>query len=195
MNPAIFEGIALDSEHKIYVSPAIDIFNWDYDRFMDLWNTHPEAYHSIKIHGKEVLTPRWQQAYGKNYRYTGAKNNALPIGEKLQVFLDWCCQNIDTRLNGLLLNWYDGQQEHYIGAHRDDMRDLLADSPIVTISLGQERIFRMRPYKGEGFKDITMRNGEIIVIPYNTNLHWTHEVPNFKRYDGKRVSVTLRAYV
>lgn len=195
MNPEIFTKIPLDDNHNIYLSPVIDQFNWNYERFAELWETHPENYHTLKIHGKEVLTPRWQQAYGKNYRYTGSKNNALAVTELLQPFLDWSCEQIDTRLNGMLLNWYDGQSNHYIGAHRDDMRDLLQDSPIVTISLGQERVFRMRPYKGTGFKDVTVRNGEVIVIPYDTNLHWTHEVPDFKKYDGKRISVTLRAYV
>jgi alkylated DNA repair dioxygenase AlkB len=94
-----------------------------------------------------------------------------------------------------MLNWYDGQKGHYIGAHRDDTRDLFEDSPIVTISLGQERIFRMRRYKQKDFKDITFRNGEVIVVPWNTNLEWTHEIPNLKKYDGKRISITLRAYL
>jgi len=94
-----------------------------------------------------------------------------------------------------LLNWYDGQQGHYIGAHRDDTRDLHKDSPIVTISLGQERIFRMRRIGQKGFKDFTVRNGEVLVIPWDTNLKWTHEVPSFKKYIGKRISITLRAYL
>jgi len=88
---------------------------------------------------------------------------------------------------GLLLNWYEGQKGHYIGAHRDDTRDLFKDSPVVTISLGEERVFRMRKYKEKKLKkDITVRNGEVIVVPWNTNLNWTHEVPSFKKYGGKR---------
>ncbi len=78
---------------------------------------------------------------------------------------------------------------------RDDTRDLLKDSHLVTISLGQERIFRMRPYQGQGYKDITFRNGEIIIVPWETNLAWTHEIPKFKKYSGKRISITLRAYL
>ena len=103
--------------------------------------------------------------------------------------------NVDCKLNGLLLNWYDGQKGHYIGAHRDDTRDLCPGSPIVSISLGQERIFRMRPWKQQGFKDIIMKNGDAILIPWNTNQKWTHEVPKFKKYNDKRISITLRAYL
>lgn len=195
MNHEIFETIPLDNECSIYASYTVPELNLNHEQFLNIWNAHPEQYHTLKIHGKEVLTPRWQQAYGKNYRYTGAKNNALPIPDFLQVFLDWSKEHIDERLNGLLLNWYDGTKGHYIGAHRDDTRDLHKDSPVVTISLGQERIFRMRPYKKKGFKDITIRNGEVIVVPWDTNTKWTHEVPNFKRFDGKRISITARAYL
>ena len=104
---------------------------------------HPQNFHPVKIHGKEVLTPRWQQAYGANYRYTGSLQNALPIPMELTPFQKWSQDHIDLRLNGLLLNWYDGAQKHYIGAHRDDGRDLVDGSPIVTISIGEERYLRM----------------------------------------------------
>jgi len=194
MNRVIFEEIRLDAQHAIYLTKPIKEFNWDYEKLMGLWDTHPEEYHKIQMRGKEVLTPRWQQSYGKNYRYSGSKNNALPITEDLQLFLDWSRRHIDERLNGLLLNWYDGQKGHYIGAHRDDTRDLQPESPIVTISLGQERIFRMRRFRETGYQDFVMRHGTVITIPWETNKHWTHEVPKFKKYNDKRISVTLRAY-
>ena len=94
----------------------------------------------------------------------------------------------------MLLNWYDGASGHYIGAHRDDTRDLVVGSKIVTISLGEERTFRLRPLGLKGYKDYTMRSGEVIVVPWDTNLHWTHEVPSFRKHQGKRISVTLREF-
>lgn len=195
MNKDIFTEVKLDELHVIYISNIIEEFNLSHTEFTEIWNEHPIEFHRIKIYGKDIPTPRWQQAYGKNYSYTGSKNNALPIPTTLDRFLKWSQTNIDSRLNGLLLNWYDGQKDHYIGAHRDDTRDLYPDSPIVTISLGQERVFRMREYKKKGFKDITLRNGEVVVVPWNTNQKWTHEVPSFKKYTGKRISITLRAYL
>ena len=56
--------------------------------------------------------------------------------------------------------------------------------PIVTMSLGEERVFRLRPWKGAGFIDFPVRNGTVIVMPYVTNKHWTHEVPHFSRPYG-----------
>lgn len=195
MNPAIFETLQLDHHHHLLLSYGLDQFKINYKAFQALWQLHPADYHTLWMHGKVVKTPRWQQAYGKNYRFAGAENKALPISAEMQTFLDWCRTHIDERLNGLLMNWYDGQEKHYIGAHRDDTRDLLKDSPIVTISLGEERIFRMRPYKGKGYKDIKVRHGDVLVIPAQTNRFWTHEVPHFSAYKGKRISVTLRAFV
>lgn len=66
--------------------------------------------------------------------------------------------------------------------------------PIVTISLGQERIFRLRPYGGKGYVDISLNQVDLLVIPAITNQYWTHEVPNFNHHVQKRISITLRAY-
>ena len=80
----------------------------DNDFFSRLWNLHPVEFHTLKILGKIVETPRWQQAYNKSYWYTGSKNNALPVPSELCPYWDWAVANIDSRLNGLLLNWYIG---------------------------------------------------------------------------------------
>lgn len=195
INNELFEIIPLDNESIIYLCEKVEDFDLSEIKFREIWNIHPTEFHTVKMYGKEILTPRWQQAYGKSYHYSGSKNNALPIPKLFNAFLEWSKNNIHFKLNGLLLNWYDGQKDHYIGPHRDDTRDLFENTPIVTISLGQERIFRMRKYGGKGFKDIVLKNGGVIIIPSDTNLKWTHEVPKFKKYDGKRVSITLRAYL
>lgn len=190
----VLQTIKLDENNEIFIGELPKEFAYTEDSFKELWDLHPEEYHIVKMLGKDVKTPRWQQAYGANYNYTGSKNNALTIAEELQGFHDWSKQNIHEKLNGLLLNWYDGNKKHYIGAHRDDTRDLIDNTPIVTISLGQERIFRMRPFGQKGFKDFLMPHGRVIVVPWKTNLNWTHEVPSFAKYQGKRISITLRCF-
>ena len=194
MNPIHFTKVMLDAQHGVYISKPVSELAKTGEAFDAIWNCHPTIFHKVKILGKEVPTPRWQQSYGKNYRYTGSENNALPIPEILMGFLEWSNKNIDERLNGLLLNWYDCRLVHYIGAHRDDTRDLIPGSPIVTISLGESRVVRMRPYKGKGFRDFPFQNGQAIVVPEATNQAWTHEVPHSKTQYGRRISVTLRGY-
>lgn len=163
-------------------------------QFDDLWNLHPNEYHEIKIHSRLVKTPRWQQAYGEDYHYTGRVNKALQVPEQLASFLDWAQKQIDPRLNGLLLNWYDGRLGHYIGKHRDSIVNMQKDSSIVTLSFGEERVFRLRPWKGSGFLDFKASSGSLFVLPYSTNLNWTHEVPYAEKYQKKRISITIRAF-
>jgi alkylated DNA repair dioxygenase AlkB len=162
--------------------------------FEELWRLHPDEFNAIPMHGKMVRIPRWQLAFGRDSHYTRRTRKALPMPSMLRRLFDWTRSAIDARLNGVLANFYDGAMEHYIGPHRDRTMDLVTGAPIVTISLGEERVFRLRPWKRQGMIDFPAGNGAVFVIPYETNKHWTHEVPHRARDLGRRVSVTLRAY-
>lgn len=159
-----------------------------------LWALHPPEYHEIMMHGRQVPTPRWQQAYGADYHYTGRVNRAEPLTPAMAPFLAWARETIDERLNGLLFNWYDAANAHYIGKHRDSTKGMLDGAPIVTISLGATRLFRLRPWRGAGKIDLVADHGAVIVIPQATNLAWTHEVPHRAADRGRRISITLRGF-
>jgi alkylated DNA repair dioxygenase AlkB len=160
----------------------------------EIWDLHPEEFHEITMHGRMVKIPRWQQAYGRDYRFSGRINRALPVPAVLEPLLAWSQEQLDPRLNGLVLNWYDAAREHYIGPHRDKTKGLIAGAPIVTISLGEERVFRVRPWKATGVVDFPALHGTVFVMPFETNQVFTHEVPHFARHEGRRISVTLRAF-
>lgn len=166
------------------------------EQFEELWALRPEHFHEITqpFTGKSIPLPRWQQAYGRDYRYTGSVNVALTVPPVLAPFLTWTVEMIDARLNGLLLNWYDAAQNHYIGKHRDSRVGLVDSSPIVTISLGERRTFRVRPVKQKGFVDFDAAHGTVFVMPWETNLNTMHEVPKEKRARGRRISITARAF-
>jgi alkylated DNA repair dioxygenase AlkB len=188
------EARALDESASVHVGRLPDALIPDPAGFDRLWAIHPETFHVIKMHGKDVRTPRWQQAYGADYRYTGNTNRALPIPAELEPLHAWI-REIDPRLNGLLLNWYDAEHGHYIGKHRDSTINMIEGAPIVTISLGAERVFRIRRWKGDAtMHDIPTGNGTVIVMPHAVNLAWTHEVPHNAKAAGRRISITARAF-
>ena len=162
--------------------------------FETLWDLHPEGYRVIKMHGRDVPIPRWEQAYGRDYRYTGQTNQALPVPEVCRPILSWAQEAIDERLNGLLLNSYDGALKHYIGPHHDETNGLVVGAPIVTISFGEERIFRLSIPKTSRKHDFPARDGTVFIMPYATNQAWKHSVPHFARWRGGRISVTIRAF-
>lgn len=192
--PLDFESCRLDEQNSIFIGKLpVHLMLKPMD-FRQLWEIHPAECHLIKIHGRLVHTPRWQQAFGREYHYTGRVNSALPVPLILDPLLVWASGAIDASLNGILVNWYEGQKGHYIGAHRDSTVMMIEGAPIVTISFGEERVFRLRPWKGAGFIDFPVHNGTVIVMPYVTNKHWTHEVPHSRNRTGRRISVTLRGF-
>jgi alkylated DNA repair dioxygenase AlkB len=165
--------------------------------FDSLWQMHPAEFHEIEMYGRLVKTPRWQQAYGVDYHYTGRVNKALPMSPLLAPFLRWAQERIDQNLNGLLLNWYDGQLGHYIGRHRNSIKNLIPGTSIVTISLGDERTFRLRRWPTQPNAnpiDFPARHGTVFIMPWKTNRAFTHEVPISKGQTGRRISITIRAF-
>jgi alkylated DNA repair dioxygenase AlkB len=188
----------LDDEATFCVGQIPPELRLDAARFDELWAIHPPDFHEIKMHGKLVKTPRWQQAYGADYHYTGTTNRALPVPALLEPVHAWARAQIDERLNGLLLNWYDAEHAQYIGKHRDSIANMVTGAPIVTMSFGAERVFRLRPWRKDvpaEIRDFAATDGSVFVMPWETNRSWTHEVPHNARSEGRRISITLRAFV
>ncbi len=163
--------------------------------FAEIWDLHPERYNRAVIHGRTVNLPRWVRAYERDYAYSNQLARAEPAPAVLRPFLLWGREQLDERLNGLLVNWHDGSLGHRHGPHRDEIRGLIPGAPIVTVSLGEERIFRLRPYRvGNPRIDLSLEHGDFVVLSWTANRHWTHEIPRFRRHCGRRISVTLRAF-
>lgn len=117
-----------------------------------------------------------------DYHHTGRTNVALPIPLDLEPVLRWGQSTIHQRLNGLLVNWYDGKLGHYIGPHHDSTTNIVGGVPIFTISLGEERVFRLTNPKSKETRDFVARDGTVFITPYDTNLAWKHAVPWVARY-------------
>jgi len=189
------QRIKLDEEHALWASTLPETHVWKDAGFEEAWNLHPERRHVVMMFGKPVEVPRWQQAYGATYRYTGSSNTALSIPKLFVPLLNYAKHEVDARLNGILLNWYEGGGD-YIGPHHDDTRDLIEGTPIMTVSFGESRTFRITCGKGKEKQtvDQSADNGTIFVMPWDTNQVWKHSVPKSKRYKGRRISVTFRAF-
>ena len=64
----------------------------------------------------------------------------------------------------------------------------------MTISFGEERIFRLSHPKTKQTRDFAARDGTVFVTPYETNLAWKHDVPRSAHWRGRRISITIRAF-
>lgn len=165
------------------------------DEFAAMWQLHPPQFTISRAYGFQRPRSRWEKAFGRDYPFSGGIAKAAPVPALFQPVLEWCRERIHDSINGLFVNWHDGALGHYHPRHRDKDKDLLPDSPIVTISFGEERILRLRPWPAADAKtDFVIMHGTVVVLPFQTNRHWTHEIPRFKRYQGKRISVTARSF-
>jgi alkylated DNA repair dioxygenase AlkB len=174
-----------------HVGRLPDALIWSPEEFERAWELHPEIRPTIFLHGRNIALPRYQQAYGADYHFSGQTSRALPVHELFRPLLDWSQQTIHPALNGLLLNWYDGPG-HYIGPHRDSVKRMVAGAPIVTVSFGETRTFRLS--KESEKRDFPAENGSVFVLPQATNAAWKHAVPKSARYRGRRISVTVRGF-
>ncbi|MEK6258625.1 MAG: alpha-ketoglutarate-dependent dioxygenase AlkB [Planctomycetota bacterium] len=191
----MFQSIQLDPARTFQVASLPAGLAWNDHQFAEAWVRHPMERHRVWMIKRWVETPRWQQAYGANYNYTGSRNNALPIPQDWRPLLEWAQNEVDYRLNGLLLNWYEGR-DHYIGAHHDSTKSLIHGSPIVTVSFGETRVFRLTKGKGNDrcIRDFSALHGTVFLMPWNTNTVWKHEVVKSAKNTGRRISVTFRAF-
>lgn len=165
--------------------------------FEALWNHHPKEFDVVKMYDRLVKTPRWTQNYLRSYWYTGVMHEAVPLPTDFQPFLDWAnakqpAGNVDA-YNHVLVNWYE-DGSHYIGPHSDSEKSIRPNSPILSISLGQERLFRVRD---KATKKIVlehpMKDNTFLVMGGTMQTHYTHEVPKTAKAGvGRRINITLR---
>ena len=170
--------------------------------FEQTWQEHPTTFKTIKMFGKDVLIPRYQQAYGRSYSYSGNVSEAIeatPTISRLQETLNGLTQCRDAlQFNMCLCNWYE--PHHYIGPHSDDTRQLVEDSPIASLSWGGTRTFVLKPkqksnplYKA---KSLELLSGDLVIMGGACQTSHTHEVLKLKKREtsGNRINFTFRCF-
>jgi alkylated DNA repair dioxygenase AlkB len=160
--------------------------------FAELWDMHPADLPDVQFGDTRLKAPRWHQAYGRDYEFAGFVSRASPIPAILAPVVEWVRDAIDPRVNGVLVNWYDGDFEHRIAPHKDSPIGRVAGCPIVTVSLGAPRTFQLFVRRKRVL--LPTGNGTVIVIPDETNKRFAHAVPHLPGDRGRRISITLRGF-
>jgi tetratricopeptide (TPR) repeat protein len=62
-----------------FVNAAFELKSQIFD---DIWNAHPKEQDIIKMYGKEVKVPRFNQMYGHAYRFLGRYDEAIAVYQK-----------------------------------------------------------------------------------------------------------------
>jgi alkylated DNA repair dioxygenase AlkB len=97
-----------------------------------------------------------------------------------------------TPFNSIGLNFYrDGRDS--VAGHNDHLYEIVAGYPIALISLGATRLMTIRSKaKPRRVFDLELENGSMLLMSYQTQMHYDHGIPKTRAAVGPRISVALR---
>lgn len=93
--------------------------------------------------------------------------------------------------NGVLVNYYPNGN-FGIGWHSDSEFSLVKGMPISIISLGAERLFRMRRKDRTDSKEFLLKEGSLLTMEGDTQDRWEHYIPRNPCIKEPRISLTFR---
>ncbi|GAB4270968.1 MAG: hypothetical protein Kow0065_20700 [Methylomicrobium sp.] len=125
------------------------------------------------------------------YTYSGVKHVPLPwSSELLEVRL--CIErDFGYLFNSVLANWYRNGHDS-MGFHADNEKELGIDPVIVSLSLGDERLFRLIHNKTRQKVDVLLGHGDLLIMAGALQHHWRHGLPKTARPKSARINLTFR---
>lgn len=149
---------------------------------------------SITIYGRQVAVPRLVAWYGEPdaiYRYSGVTHTPQPWTPMLKDLRTRLEQFTHRPFNSVLANLYrDGNDS--MGWHADKEQELGDEPYIASLSLGEERLFRLRHNKSKKSINLTLGSGSLFVMGGALQHHWRHTLPKTMQLKGPRINLTFR---
>jgi alkylated DNA repair dioxygenase AlkB len=186
------------------------------DNLFTLFNLHPTQRGKVQMPSGECESPRWHKSYlntpspdlksRSSYMFSGhdETSNRDQLPDAFLPFLEYVNRD-DGGYNQVVINWYkDGQD--YTAQHSDCEDGMKEGADIVVISLGDKRIFRIRPknlekvdvdsksevVKPEGL-DVSCPHGSVLTMGGHTQRFFRHGVPK-SASEAPRISITFRKF-
>ncbi len=149
---------------------------------------------TIFIFGKRVKVPRLMCWYGDPdacYQYSGVNHQPKPWNEALQSVREKVERQCGCAFNSVLANLYrDGKDS--MGCHADDEKELGHNPLIASLSLGDERLFKLHHKKSQETVDIMLGHGDLLVMAGTLQHHWVHSLPKTRKFKAPRINLTFR---
>ncbi len=149
---------------------------------------------SIKMYGKPIKVPRLVCWYGDDnvsYRYSGIDHTGLPWTPELLAIKKNIEQHTNHNFNSVLGNYYrDGNDS--MGWHADNEKELGKTPCIASVSLGEERLFKIRHKQSRATHEVTLCDGSLLIMSGNFQNEWQHSVPKTKTCTRPRINLTYR---
>ena len=169
--------------------------------FKKLMSIKPEERGKVLIYGKLLNVPRFQKSYNRDYSFSNLNHKSEQLPDEFKPYFDWA-KSLSlydgNKFNQVLVNWYINGHS-YIGSHSDDESQLFPDSPILSISLGAERKFRIRDRQKKIVKDVLLSDKTVVVMGGKFQKEFKHEIVkiNGKKGElvGSRINITMRQFL
>ena len=147
--------------------------------------------------GKLVTTRRkvaWVGDPECSYTYSGFKRSPQVWTPELLSIKAQLEKLAQSEFNSCLLNFYhDGADG--MGWHSDDEKELDAQSPIASLSLGSTRKFAFRHKKNRSTISIFLENGSALIMNSPTQQFWQHAILKTKTIHTPRINLTFRKII
>jgi len=148
----------------------------------------------IFLYGRWLKVPRLMCWYGDQqaeYKYSGVNHQPLPWIEPLSLIKDKIQSYYPCVFNSVMANLYrDGNDS--MGCHADDEKELGENPLIASLSLGEQRLLKFRHQKTKQVFDVTLSNGDLLLMRGEIQHHWRHELPKTKKLKTERINLTYR---
>jgi alkylated DNA repair dioxygenase AlkB len=144
--------------------------------------------------GKVVTTRRkvvWVGDPDCTYTYSGVLKHPQAWTPELLLIKTRLEEISETEFNSCLLNLYhDGNDG--MGWHSDDEKELDAEAPIASLSLGAKRKFAFRHRQDKTMIPLFLENGSALIMHAPTQKYWQHSLLKTKTSATQRINLTFR---
>ncbi|WP_394750421.1 alpha-ketoglutarate-dependent dioxygenase AlkB family protein [Spongiimicrobium salis] len=163
--------------------------------FLEIKGQTPWQQDDITVFGKTYPQPRLTALYssnGKPYSYSNIIMNPHAFTPSLLTIK----RKIETVSPALfttcLLNLYRNGQDSN-GWHADDEKALGTNPIIASVSLGEERFFKLKHKKQPHLKfKLLLEHGSLLLMQGSTQHHWLHQIPKTAKPVKERINLTFR---
>lgn len=140
----------------------------------------------------QTAIPRLTQWFGdKSYFYSGILNPSKPLLPELLAVKTKIEETCNIILNSVLLNLYRNGNDS-VSFHQDRERGMGTNPIVASVSLGAERLFKLKNLKTATITSIKLETGSLLIMGNMSQINYVHSLPKTKENVGERINLTFR---
>ncbi len=148
----------------------------------------------LRLGARCVQVPRlvcWYGDPGASYRYSGVSHEPQSWTPTLSALRTRLQAFTGQFFNSALGNYYRTGKDS-MGWHADREAELGQNPYIASLSLGGDRLFKLRHKNSGASVDVVLSSGSLLLMHGTLQHHWRHCLPKTSRPVPARINLTFR---